>query len=167
MARRIATLVIAAVWSATICAEAGASEYPRNPYLSYSCKDLALAATNIAKRAEEDIGIRRDALPNNAAGEPAISWPKAFSENVSGEKASDVSHLKKETTRSSKPRFKVSVKSYSRGHVRLAPKRGLGTRSPTKGLARPISSISSPQFLAAAWLPRRISRAGPLRGPYC
>jgi hypothetical protein len=96
MVRRIATLVIAAVWWAAICAEAGASEYPRNPYLSYSCKDLALAATEIAKRAEEDIGIRIDALPNNAAGEPAVSWPKAFSENLSGEKASDVSHLKEE-----------------------------------------------------------------------
>lgn len=96
MPHRIATLLIAAAWTATIYGEAGASDYPRNPYLSYSCRDLALAATDVAKRAEEDIGVKSDARSNKAAGETTISWPKAFFANVSGEKASDVSHLKEE-----------------------------------------------------------------------
>jgi hypothetical protein len=96
MARRIATAAVAAALSATISGAAGASEYQHNPYLNYSCKDLALAATDVARRAEEDVGIRSDALPNNAAGEPTIFWPKAFFANVSGEKASDLSHLKEE-----------------------------------------------------------------------
>lgn len=96
MARRIVTVLIAAAWSAINFAEAGASEHQHNPYLNYSCKDLALAAADVAKRAEEDNGIRGDALPNNAAGEPTISWPKAFFANVSGEKASDLSHLKED-----------------------------------------------------------------------
>jgi hypothetical protein len=96
MARRIATVAVAAALSATMSAESGAYEYQHNPYLNYSCKDLALAATDVARRAEEDVGIGSDTLPKNAAGVPTIFWPEAFLTNVSGEKASDLSHLKEE-----------------------------------------------------------------------
>jgi len=96
MVRRIAAVIIALAWSATAPAEAGASEYEHNPYLNYSCKDLTVAATDLARRAEEEVGIRSKVLPNNATGEPTIFWPKAFYANVSGEKASDLSNMKRD-----------------------------------------------------------------------
>ncbi len=96
MALSIVTILFTAGLSAAICVEAGASEYQHNPYLNYSCKDLALAATDVARRAKEDVGIRSNTLPNKTAGESTIFWPKAFFANVSGEKASDLSHLKED-----------------------------------------------------------------------
>lgn len=97
MARRIVTALGAAALSAAISAQAGASDYQHNPYLNYSCKDLALAATDVSRRAEADVGVQKhDTIPNNAAGEFTIFWPKAFFANVSGEKAADLSRLKED-----------------------------------------------------------------------
>ena len=96
MTRRIVTILVAAAWSATISAAAGAAEYQHNPYLNYSCEDLARAATDVARRADDDVGIRSDAAASSTSTEPTISWPKAFFANVSGEKASDLSHLKED-----------------------------------------------------------------------
>jgi len=93
MDRRIGT-ALAAGFLAIISAEAGASNLA-NPYLNHSCDDLARAAADVSRRADKDVGIKSDPSPNDAA-ETIISWPKAFFANVSGEKALDLSHLKKE-----------------------------------------------------------------------
>ncbi len=101
MARTIVTAlvtagILAAGLSAIISAEAEALDYRHNPYLNYSCKDLVAAATGVSQRAEQDVGVKGDTPLQNAAGQFTIFWPKAFLANMSGEKASDLSHLKKE-----------------------------------------------------------------------
>jgi len=95
------TIVIALVATGLLAgnsAKAGAADpdFQRNPYLTYSCKELVLAATQASVRADEDVGIKSDATSKNAAGETTIFWPKAFFANGSGEKATDLSHLKQE-----------------------------------------------------------------------
>jgi hypothetical protein len=99
MARRIAIALatvglFTAGLSAAISAEADASHYEHNPYLNYSCKDLALAATDVSRRAEEEVGVKRDTVQKNDSGELTIFWPRAFSAKVSGKEASDLSRLK-------------------------------------------------------------------------
>ena len=99
MARRIATALatvglFTAGLSAAISAEADASHYEHNPYLNYSCKDLALAATDVSRRAEEEVGVKSDTVQKNDSGELTIFWPRAFSAKVSGKEASDLSRLK-------------------------------------------------------------------------
>ncbi len=97
MTRMIVAVLVAGACSAAISGSAGAAEYQHNPYLNYSCQDLARAASDVARRADEDVGIRGDGRANDhAAAEPTISWPKAFFANMNGEKASDLSHLKQD-----------------------------------------------------------------------
>jgi hypothetical protein len=101
MARTIVTALVtagflAAGLSVTISAEAEAPHYRHNPYPNYSYKDLVAAATGVSKRAEEDVGVKGDTALQNAAGQFTIFWPKAFPANMSGAKASDLSHLKED-----------------------------------------------------------------------
>jgi len=88
--------LVTAGLSAAISAEADASRYQRNPYLNFSCKDLARAATGVSRRAEEDVGLESDTVQMNESGELTIFWPKAFFAKVSGKKASDLSRLKED-----------------------------------------------------------------------
>ena len=93
--RKLATVgLFTAGLSAAISAEADASHYEHNPYLNYSCKDLALAATDVSRRAEEEVGVKSDTVQKNDSGELTIFWPRAFSAKVSGKEASDLSRLK-------------------------------------------------------------------------
>lgn len=94
----VTAMVTAGLFSAGLSAalSAEAEGFQRNPYLNYSCKDLALAATDISRRAEADVGVNSDTVLKNKAGEFTIVWPKAFLANVSGKTAADLSRLKED-----------------------------------------------------------------------
>jgi hypothetical protein len=94
--------IFAALFVVTFFAANGAEAapgYSSNPYLNYSCKDLRLAAEDVAARAERDSGVKNDTGSNNTTSDEArttVIWPKAFFANVSGQKAVELSHLKEE-----------------------------------------------------------------------
>lgn len=99
MSRSFVTAMVAAgLFSAGLSAalSAEAEAFHRNPYLNYSCKDLALAAADVSRRAEADVGVNSDTVLKNEAGEYTIVWPKAFLADVSGKTASDLSRLKED-----------------------------------------------------------------------
>lgn len=87
--------LVAAGLPAAVAADAGSPGFEHNPYLTYSCKDLILAASDASKKADQAVGVKGDQI-ERTGGEVAIFWPKAFFANLTGQKASQLSHLKHE-----------------------------------------------------------------------